>query len=135
MAQAESAWVMPKSLVFEVKIQKKASSDTRFVEVDLMNFKIKTAKKRIFEHDKKARNIDASLIRQMERSATNDKGLTLHWKTDKSVNKKGKEKVEKYTFRNAEERQKFFEAATWCMYKGKLTVRVITSSLLVSFFV
>lgn len=115
-------WKMPEMLSFEVKYAKKASSAAAFLDADLVNFKIRIYHKRIFEHDKKARSIDASLIYQMTKAVDNDRLLLIHWKADKSVNKKGKEKIEKYTFRNSEERQKFYQAAAYCRSKGKLTV-------------
>lgn len=113
---------MPEQLTFEVKYHKKASSASVFLDADLVNFKIKIYRKRIFEHDKKARCIDAGLILQISKALENERLLTILWKADKSVNKKLKEKTEKYTFRNAEERQKFYEAATWCRWRGKIAV-------------
>lgn len=118
-----SEWKVPDTLTFEVKKQKKATSASLFIDADLKNFQIRTYKKRIFEHDKKGRTIDASLIHQLSKAPDNDRVLTIHWKAHKSVNKKGKEKAEKYTFKSTEDRQKFTEAVTWCRYRGKIAVR------------
>lgn len=124
MASAE--WIMPDSFTFEVKKQKKATSDSVFLDADLKNFQIRIYKKRIFEHDKKGRTLDASHIQQLAKAPDNDRVLTILWKrevTSAKKDKKDKQKVEKYTFRSSEERQKFYEAATWCRYRGKITVR------------